>query len=63
MMMPGDHGKVYIMLLWKMVMTKGQPFTIRENNATVATGVITETLPSLNINKNLGKFELPSKQQ
>lgn len=62
MMMPGDHGKVYVTLLWKMVMTTGQPFTIRENNTTVATGVITETLPSLNVNKNLGKFELPSKQ-
>lgn len=60
MIMPGDHGKVYVTLLWKMVMTSGQPFTIRENNVTVATGIITETLPTLNISGNLGKIELPT---
>ncbi|KOB70154.1 Uncharacterized protein OBRU01_15770, partial [Operophtera brumata] len=46
MMMPGEHGSVYLTLLEGMVMTRGQPFTIRENSTTVATGVITDTLPS-----------------
>ncbi|CAK1589558.1 unnamed protein product [Parnassius mnemosyne] len=56
MMMPGDHGEVYLTLLEGMVMTQGQPFTIRENNVTVATGIITETLPSLDVpNGKLGK--------
>lgn len=56
--MPGEHGKVYITLLWKMVMASGQPFTIRENNVTVATGIITETLPEVHIASNLGKLVL-----
>lgn len=61
MIMPGDHGIVYVTLLWKMVMTSGQPFTIRENNVTVATGIITKTLPSLNITGSLGKLEIEYK--
>ncbi|XP_013186766.2 elongation factor Tu [Amyelois transitella] len=56
MMMPGDHGEVYLTLLEGMVMTQGQPFTIRENNVTVATGIVTETLPSIDVPKGkLGK--------
>ncbi|CAG9792448.1 unnamed protein product [Diatraea saccharalis] len=56
MMMPGDHGEVYLTLLEGMVMTQGQPFTIRENNVTVATGIITDTLPSIEVPKGrLGK--------
>ncbi|KAJ3649729.1 hypothetical protein Zmor_021454 [Zophobas morio] len=58
MIMPGEHGKVYLTLLCKMVMTPGQCFTIRENKITVATGIITETLPEVVITKNLGKLEL-----
>ena len=59
MMMPGDHGEVYLTLLEDMVMTVGQPFTVRENNVTVATGIITETLPSINVPKGkLGKVVL-----
>nr|CAD7592170.1 unnamed protein product [Timema genevievae] len=38
MIMPGEHAPVYLTLMRRMVMTLGQPFTIRENNATVATG-------------------------
>ena len=42
MLMPGDHAQsIRITLLWKMVMSISQPFTIRENGCTVATGVIT----------------------
>ncbi|XP_059054498.1 elongation factor Tu-like [Achroia grisella] len=56
MMMPGDHGEVYLTLLEGMVMTQGQPFTVRENNVTVATGIITETLQSIDVPKGkLGK--------
>lgn len=32
-----------------MVMTPGQSFTIRENNVTVATGMVTKLLPSVQI--------------
>ncbi|XP_023177822.1 uncharacterized protein LOC111604136 [Drosophila hydei] len=52
MLMPGEHGQVRVTLLRKMVMTPGQPFTIRENGATVATGMITNQLPSLDLPKN-----------
>ncbi|XP_047539294.1 elongation factor Tu-like [Vanessa atalanta] len=56
MMMPGDHGEVYLTLLEGMVMTEGQPFTIRENNVTVATGIVTDTLSSIDVpNGKLGK--------
>ncbi|CAB3225841.1 unnamed protein product [Arctia plantaginis] len=56
MMMPGDHGEVYLTLLEDMVMTQGQPFTIRENNVTVATGIVTDTLKSIDVPKGkLGK--------
>lgn len=58
MMMPGDHGEVYLTLLESMVMTEGQPFTIRENNVTVATGIVTETFSSIDVpNGKLGKME------
>lgn len=52
MIMPGEHSKVRLTLLRKMVMTPGQPFTIRENGMTVATGIISERLPSLDLPKN-----------
>ncbi|EFA06887.2 elongation factor Tu [Tribolium castaneum] len=58
MIMPGEHGQVELTLLSKMVMLPGQTFTIRENKVTVATGIITATLPEVVITKNLGKLEL-----
>ncbi|XP_072377386.1 elongation factor Tu-like [Diabrotica undecimpunctata] len=58
MILPGEHGSVDLTLLWKMVMLPGQQFTIRENNITVATGIITETLPSIAITTSLGKLAL-----
>ncbi|XP_072946515.1 elongation factor Tu-like [Epargyreus clarus] len=59
MLMPGDHADVYLTLLEGMVMIEGQPFTIRENNVTVATGIVTETLPSVDVPRGkLGKVEL-----
>lgn len=58
MIMPGEHGKVFLTLLWKMVMIPGQPFTVRENKVTVATGIIVDTLQDVVIDKNLGKLEI-----
>ncbi|XP_037954862.1 elongation factor Tu [Teleopsis dalmanni] len=52
MLMPGEHGKVSITLHKKMVMTPGQAFTIRENEATVATGIIVKRKPSINLPRN-----------
>lgn len=57
MLMPGDHvSMVRITLMWKMAMSMSQPFTIRENGCTVATGVITArhkpvTLPMNKLSK------------
>lgn len=52
MLMPGEHGDVQITLLNKMIMDIGQPFTIRENGKTVATGIISEILPNVDVTKN-----------
>lgn len=51
-LMPGEHGDVRLTLHRHMVMTPGQQFTIRENNKTVATGIITKQLPSVNLPLN-----------
>lgn len=58
MLMPGDQATVQLTLLKKMIMTMGQPFTIRENNVTVATGIVTRELDSIPIQKSLGKLEI-----
>lgn len=53
MLMPGDHSQaIRITLFRKMVMSQSQPFTIRENGCTVATGVITKREPSVNLPLN-----------
>lgn len=52
LLMPGEHANVRLTLHRKMVMTTGQQFTIRENNKTVATGIITKQLPSVSIPMN-----------
>lgn len=60
MVMPGEHCDVQITLLNKMIMDIGQPFTIRENGKTVATGIISAILPSVHLTKNnLSKIRLP----
>lgn len=46
---PGEHNTVEVTLQQRMVMTLGQSFTIRENNVTVATGMVTKLLPSVEI--------------
>lgn len=50
--MPGEHAEVIITLLNKMIMDIGQPFTIRENGRTVATGIISEVLSNVHVSKN-----------
>jgi len=52
MVMPGEHSEVKITLLNKMIMDIGQPFTVRENGRTVATGIISEILSNVNVSKN-----------
>lgn len=52
MIMPGEHGQVRLTLFKKMVMTPGQQFTIRENGCTVATGIVTKTLQSVQLPHN-----------
>ncbi|CAG0883102.1 unnamed protein product [Darwinula stevensoni] len=51
MIMPGEHASVDVVLLRKMVLIPGQSFTVRENQLTVATGIITELLPSVEVPK------------
>ena len=59
MIMPGEHGQVRLTLFRKMVMTPGQQFTIRENGATVATGIITNTLDAIELpHRKLSKAEV-----
>lgn len=52
MLIPGDHGNVRLTLFKKMVMTEGQPFTIRELGKTVATGIITKRMNTVNLPMN-----------
>lgn len=57
MLMPGEHSTVDLTLLKQMAIEPGQPFTIRENNYNVATGIITEKLKNATIVKaNLDKI-------
>ncbi|KAG8232767.1 hypothetical protein J437_LFUL012906 [Ladona fulva] len=59
MIMPGENVCVYLTLLKKMVMLPGQSFTIRENNVTVGTGIISEVKSSVEVMKsNLSKVKL-----
>lgn len=59
MLMPGEHGSVYLTLLRKMVMTEGQTFTIRENHKTVGTGIIIKMLNTIdNVKSNLSKLDI-----
>ncbi|KAH9503424.1 hypothetical protein Btru_072979 [Bulinus truncatus] len=45
MLMPGEAAQVEILLRLPMVLTPGQRFTIRENNLTTVTGIVTDILP------------------
>lgn len=52
MIMPGGHGNIRLTTFKKMVMTNGQPFTIREQSATVITGIVTGSHVSINLPLN-----------
>lgn len=59
MIVPGEHGQVRLTLLKKMVMTNGQPFTIREGNrVTVATGIITKRHDPVHVTRKISELEL-----
>ncbi|KAF7495997.1 Elongation factor Tu [Sarcoptes scabiei] len=59
LLMPGDHGKVHVTLQFMMPLSLGQKFTIRENNRTIASGIVSSLLPTINTeNTNLGKLDL-----
>lgn len=61
MIMPGEHAEVVVTLLNKMIMDIGQPFTVRENGRTVATGIISDILSNVNVSKNnLSKMKAES---
>lgn len=49
MLIPGEHANVRLTIFKKMVMNPGQPFTIREGHITVATGIITNELESVEL--------------
>lgn len=44
MVMPGEQATVRLTLMWTMPLFEGQAFTLRENQITVATGVITKLM-------------------
>lgn len=53
MLMPGDHStNLRLTLFRKMVMSVGQPFTIREQGITVATGVVTKKRDAVHLPLN-----------
>ncbi|XP_037563434.1 elongation factor Tu [Dermacentor silvarum] len=47
MLMPGDFAEVELTLPKKMLMVAGQNFSIREEKRTVATGIISKSLPNV----------------
>ncbi|XP_015124303.1 uncharacterized protein LOC107046239 [Diachasma alloeum] len=51
MLMPGEQCATNLTLVKRMPIIEGQSFTIRENRSTVATGIITKALKSIQIDK------------
>lgn len=47
MLMPGEFAEVELTLPKKMLLTTGQSFSIREEKRTVATGIISKSLPNV----------------
>ena len=46
MLMPGDTAKVNVFLRRPMVLQEGRKFTIRENNQTTISGIVTDVYPN-----------------
>ena len=49
MLMPGDQATIRITLSDDMPILAGQKFTIRDNNETVATGIVTRLCDSIEV--------------
>ncbi|KAK3588314.1 hypothetical protein CHS0354_000317 [Potamilus streckersoni] len=60
MLMPGDTAKINLLLRMPMVLEEGMKFTIRENQITTITGIITKPLPSLKL-EIMGFNAIPKK--
>lgn len=61
MIMPGETVKVKILLRKSMVVEEGVTFTIRENNQTTISGIVTQVLPMNNIEIPGFNYRLPPK--
>lgn len=57
--MPGDTASVQVILRKPMVVKEGQRFTIRENNITAVTGLMTKMLPPTELKLPGFNFERP----
>ncbi len=62
MIMPGEQASILLTLLWTMPLMEGQSFTLRENQITVGTGVITKLLPPIvgQYGPKLSKWKVPN---
>lgn len=49
LILPGDHGIVHVTLARSMPIQEGQKFTVRQQGKTVASGVVTQMLPSIDL--------------
>lgn len=58
LVMPGEHTTVILILLRSMAMTVGQSFTIRENNVTVATGIVSKVRDKLILPEKKGLIKV-----
>lgn len=59
MMMPGEQATVRLTLRTNMPIAEGQNFTLRENNVTVGTGMITKTFDPLILPSNVSLAKAP----
>lgn len=62
MILPGDQATIKLTILKSMPLFVGQKFTLRENKQTVATGIISNLLPSIptHSKSKLIKLKIPS---
>ena len=63
LLMPGDHGQVHVTLNYLMPLKIGQKFSIRESINSIASGIITDFLPKIQLDNsssiNFAKLNLP----
>ncbi|XP_067683498.1 elongation factor Tu, mitochondrial-like [Haliotis asinina] len=63
MVMPGEDAKVIFNLKKKMVMEKGQRFTIRDGRGTLGYGVVTNIMPDVDVEAYEAERMLKRKEQ